>query len=166
MFMRKVKNWLRFPITNCIESMAFIFAIIVVVLLWAFCLWLSTTYLPNWEARGQFGDLFGAVNALFSGLAFSGIIYAIVLQRKELELQRNELKLQRKEMEGSREALQAQLEVQITLIEASGLQGKVEAIKTRGELQRYGLQKEADSIDRVSDEIISKAKVLRLKYVK
>jgi hypothetical protein len=33
---------------------------------------------------GQFGDLFGAVNALFSGLAFAGLIVAITLQRKEL----------------------------------------------------------------------------------
>ena len=27
------------------------------------------------EARGTFGDQFGAVNALFSGLAFAGLIY-------------------------------------------------------------------------------------------
>ncbi len=26
------------------------------------------------EVRGQFGDLFGAVNALFTGLAFAGVI--------------------------------------------------------------------------------------------
>jgi hypothetical protein len=47
--------------------------------------------IPNdnsgWQTRGLFGDMFGAVNALFSGLAFAGIIYAIVLQRKELSLQ-------------------------------------------------------------------------------
>ena len=45
------------------------------------------------EARGQFGDLFGGVNALFTGLAFAGVIYTILLQRRELELQREELRL-------------------------------------------------------------------------
>jgi G3E family GTPase len=35
--------------------------------------------------RGQFGDLFGAVNAFFTGLAFAGVIFTIFLQRRELE---------------------------------------------------------------------------------
>lgn len=33
-----------------------------------------------WERRGQFGDAFGAVNALFSGLAFAGLFWALQLQ--------------------------------------------------------------------------------------
>lgn len=40
---------------------------------------------------GQFGDMFGATNALFSGLAFVGIIVAIIIQSEELGLQRKEL---------------------------------------------------------------------------
>lgn len=48
--------------------------------------------------RGTFGDQFGAVNALFSGLAFAGLIYTIILQRSELELQREELRMTRQEM--------------------------------------------------------------------
>ena len=52
---------------------------------------------PN--ERGTFGDQFGAVNALFSGLAFTGLIYTIILQRKDLKLQRIDLRQQRKEME-------------------------------------------------------------------
>jgi len=51
--------------------------------------------------RGTFGDMFGAVNSLFSGFAFAGVIYAIFLQRKELQLQRRELRLTRGEMEKS-----------------------------------------------------------------
>jgi hypothetical protein len=35
--------------------------------------------------RGTFGDMFGAVNALFSGLAFVGVIYALLLQHDELD---------------------------------------------------------------------------------
>lgn len=48
--------------------------------------------------RGPFGDKFGAINALFSGLAFAGVIYTILLQKKELSLQREELQLTRQEM--------------------------------------------------------------------
>lgn len=58
--------------------------------------------------RGTFGDMFGAVNALFSGLAFAGIIIAIFLQRDELELQRRELSETRKELEGQKLQLERQ----------------------------------------------------------
>jgi len=56
---------------------------------------------PDWTSRGQFGDVFGAVNALFSGLAFAGLIYAILLQREDLALQRKELELTRIELQRS-----------------------------------------------------------------
>lgn len=48
--------------------------------------------------KGLFGDMFGASNALFTGLSFTGVIIAILLQRQELKLQRNELELTREEM--------------------------------------------------------------------
>lgn len=51
---------------------------------------------------GTFGDQFGAVNALFSGLAFAGLIYTIMLQRSDLRNQRKELFLQRQEMKRNR----------------------------------------------------------------
>lgn len=60
--------------------------------------------LPDWPTRGQFGDVFGAVNALFSGLAFAGLIYAILLQREDLALQRTELELTRQELKRSASA--------------------------------------------------------------
>ncbi len=62
--------------------------------------WFYTYYtlneLPN-DKRGTFGDMFGSVNALYSGLAFAGIIFTILLQRKELRYQRQELTETRKE---------------------------------------------------------------------
>ncbi len=33
---------------------------------------------------GQIGDMYGAVNALFTGLALAGLFYTITLQREEL----------------------------------------------------------------------------------
>jgi len=47
------------------------------------------------ELRGVFGDKFGAINALFSGLAFAGIIWTILLQRKELIASRDSVSNQR-----------------------------------------------------------------------
>jgi hypothetical protein len=73
----------------------------------------------SWGERGSFGDMFGSINALFSGLALAGVIYAILLQRKELSLQREELKLTRKELEksaGAQEKSSKLLETQVNLM--------------------------------------------------
>lgn len=60
------------------------------------------------EERGTIGDMFGSINALYSGLAFAGIIFTILLQRKELSFQRQELKQTRKEFEIQNETLKLQ----------------------------------------------------------
>ncbi|WP_156388166.1 hypothetical protein [Pseudomonas sp. Leaf434] len=62
-----------------------------VAALWACCTLVIYLLLPDWQARGTVGDSFGAVNALFSGLAFAGVIYALNLQRRELTYQREEM---------------------------------------------------------------------------
>ena len=49
-----------------------------------------------------------AINTLFAGLAFAGVIFAIILQWKELGLQRQELKDTRAEIRGQKETLQKQ----------------------------------------------------------
>ena len=74
-------------------------------------LWYLTYYLLKDVAetkRGTFGDMFGSVNALFSGLALAGIILTILLQRKELKLQREELRDTRTEFETQNETLKLQ----------------------------------------------------------
>lgn len=53
--------------------------------------------------RGTFGDMFGAVNALFSGLAFAGLIVTLIMQHEELGLQREELAQTNKELAAQRE---------------------------------------------------------------
>ena len=62
-----------------------------VVVLWAVFGFAPVLYIGAPEKAGELGDAFGAVNALFSGLAFAGVIYAIFLQRQDLALQREEL---------------------------------------------------------------------------
>jgi hypothetical protein len=57
----------------------------------------------------EFGDMFGAINALFSGLALAGIIYTIIIQREELRLTRDELKRAAEAQTNSAESLKKQL---------------------------------------------------------
>ena len=59
-----------------------------------------------WEpdGAGEFGDGLGALNSLFSGLAFAILIFTVALQKKELELQREELALTRLELQKSAKA--------------------------------------------------------------
>lgn len=75
-----------------------IMLIMAVVVIYALS-WGLVDFFIDYNERGSFGDKFGAVNALFSGLAFAGLFFTIVLQRKELSLQREELQLTCKEME-------------------------------------------------------------------
>jgi len=102
-------------------------------------LWLlggGTIYylIPDWPARGQFGDMFGAVNALFSGGALIGVIIAVILQREELRLQRKELELTRQEMarsalaqEHSARSLLQQTNIQTSLFRAQLLRDQFES---------------------------------------
>lgn len=61
-----------------------------------------------WVAPLVSDNKFDPLNTLFSGLAFWGVIYAILLQRNELTLQRKELELTRQELRGQREQLESQ----------------------------------------------------------
>lgn len=69
----------------------------VVFLFWIVSILVIRWEFNDWSTRGTFGDSFGAINSLFSGLALGGIIYTIFLQKKELALQREELSETRNE---------------------------------------------------------------------
>ena len=56
------------------------------------------------HAAAEFANTFGFVNALFAALAFGGVIWAIRLQTKELELQRLEIEETRDELRRSADA--------------------------------------------------------------
>lgn len=68
----------------------------------------------NWTERlGQFGDTFGLVNALFTGLALVGLAYTVHLQRQEMEENRELLHRERRE-----QFLSARLNAVVALLEA------------------------------------------------
>lgn len=76
---------------NWKHKMIFLF----VILIWASTFFLFIVYKGDHaNERGIFGDMFGAVNALFSGLAFAGLIITLRMQRKELNQTHAEFKFQ------------------------------------------------------------------------
>lgn len=108
-------NWLKRSIFVVLCSAPFIF----VSLLW---LKYPTWIVHEWmfgkllvgkifaPSLGEFGDVYGALNTLFSGLAFSGVIISIVIQSLELKATREELKDTRKEMSAQSEQFKQQTE--------------------------------------------------------
>ena len=100
--------------------------------------WFMLTGIDDWATRGQLGDMYGAVNALFAALAFSGFLLALKLQRDELRLQRQELKQSREQMKRSADAqeksqslLAAQSEIQIRSAEISALTTMINILQSR-----------------------------------
>lgn len=85
--------------------------LIVVVAICAAYLFVMFMWFPgSMEKRGQFGDMFGFLGALFSGLAFAGLIVTIRQQRDDLKNQRDEIELQREDLKAQTEALKLQKE--------------------------------------------------------
>jgi hypothetical protein len=92
----EIKENSEFKLTK--KHIVILFCIIIIV--WLASWWLTPVIFVepiegNLEKRGLTGDAFGAANALFSGLAFCGVIIALFLQREELSEQRKELQFTR-----------------------------------------------------------------------
>lgn len=60
------------------------------------------------EKYGTYGDSYGSLNTLFSGLAFAILIISLFMQRQELQAQRQELEAQRKEISESNKIAEGQ----------------------------------------------------------
>ncbi len=115
------------------------------------CVWVVSivgivAFLPDWATRAQFGDMFGAVNALFSGFAFAILILALWLQRQELSLQREELQHTREELRRTADAQEATLAVlreQVALLTVSS---QVSALAALLEAHQRTKHKDADAV--------------------
>ena len=89
----------------CLWFKTVIFVVIIWIGISSMFWWISCW---NHELAAQIGDSFGSVNALFSALAFAGVIVAVFLQKKELQLQREELASTREELKGQKEQMRIQ----------------------------------------------------------
>jgi hypothetical protein len=138
----------------------FIKLIIFVILLWIASAVCIIFFLDDWSNRGTFGDLFGAVNALFSGLAFAALIYTIILQREEIRQNREEIVLNRKELV---KASKLQQKAQIVLsqqVEQTHLSAKMNAMRTIVEYYNNQITN-----SKSTEETIEKAKQKRKQII-
>lgn len=87
----------------------------------------------SFEQRGQFGDSYGALNALFSGLAFFGLIVALVLQSRDLSTQTEALRLQIDEFKAQKHEMAKAADAQIEMT-------KVEKVKLKIEVEKVNIQ--------------------------
>ena len=71
-------------------------AALLVTVIWAASAVLLYWSVEDFSKSGTFGDSFGVLNTLFSGLAFAGIIVSIKMQNDEMREQRKELQKQKK----------------------------------------------------------------------
>jgi uncharacterized membrane protein len=108
----------------------FVQLMLLVVIIWGLSAYLIILFLDNWSDRGTFGDLFGAVNALFSALAFAALIYTIVLQRDEIKQNREEIRRNRKELAKGAKLQQKAQQVLMEQVEQTHLSAKVNAMRT------------------------------------
>ncbi|TWU22234.1 hypothetical protein Pla52o_32900 [Novipirellula galeiformis] len=93
--------WVQWVLFSCIAI-----AIVIAILMTPAVVKLATGMEP--ETAGEFGDMFGAANALFSGLALLGVVIAIILQSQELALQRQELRETREVLKEQRNEMKLQ----------------------------------------------------------
>jgi hypothetical protein len=84
-------------------------SLVVGIAWWRVTMWFVHEYHGGkGEEAQQLAESFGAVNALFSALAFGGVIITLWMQREELELQRREIRASRIAQEKSEKALSKQ----------------------------------------------------------
>lgn len=62
----------------------------------------------DFATRGQFGDQFGALNALFTGVAFLGLVLTTAMQAKATRQQTDALELEKEALEHQAEELKSQ----------------------------------------------------------
>ncbi len=135
--------------------------IILVLIIWVVSALVIIWQIDNWSDRGTFGDLFGAVNALFSGLAFAGLIFTIVLQKRELALQRSEIAQNRIELKKTAKSQQHSEKALFEQVEQMKISAKLNALNTI--INYYNIQIASTNN---SEEVILKAKERRRETIK
>ena len=116
-------------------TMLFIAITTFVVVLWVVFAAIPKFYDGGVDATGPWGDTYGALNTLFSGLAFAAIVVTLLMQRHDLRIQQRELKLSRDMLEKqiieareSKEHLQESARAQRMLARATALSGEAAAL--------------------------------------
>lgn len=104
----------------------------------------------RWEDRSSFGEMFGAIDALFSGLALAGVLYTIHLQRKEFH--------------DAQEAVNDQIEIQLMTDELNALRHEMDILFYEIDLKsRLGLPSDPEDrkeFVRLKERLVEQHKLL------
>jgi hypothetical protein len=122
--------------------------------------------LGGWQTRGQFGDLFGEVNAFFTGLAFAGLVFTILLQGYHLRSQGEELSLS---TELSANAALADIYTrQIDVMERGDFRGELWKAERKLHCLATGGSDELSAVEarEARDEVIKTADPRYIAYIK
>lgn len=112
--------------------------------------------------KGVFGDAFGALTSLFTGMAFIGVIFSIVLQRRDLRASITEMKSSAKAQNKQAEilalnirmeALKSELEYKCTLMDHSSMM--LQIYNPRGDKHDVGKFRSYEVLwTKTNDEIV------------
>lgn len=148
-------------IISLVVALVFLYALFLMIVTWP----LSEISLNK---AGLFGDSFGILTSLFSGLAFGGIIITILLQREELKLQRKELKLQRKELVRNRKEMARTASAQENSEEWFALQSRMLALSAMSNMielrNKTGQVTDRKMIDKLYGELSRLLEKTKEKY--
>jgi hypothetical protein len=138
--------------------------VIVVVILWSGCFAVSWCALKPEDIgkiapNGQFGDVFGAVNWLFTGLALIGLARTIYLQRKQTAAQEQQLADQKNE--SGRQAREQFLTVRLNA-QVAALQAALAQVSALASRPKMNAEKLADMALRNANRIGIAIEILSL----
>ena len=145
--------------TRPVNIMTFVYMAVSLLMIQLISGILMLKFMPEPDMHGTFGDMFGAVNTAFSGLALAGIIYTIILQQRSLSLQQRELELTRNELKRTAEANEAQqewVEAQAQASEISAVIGLADKLHDTFSHQLSRIPRESSDEDRARRKAISK----------
>lgn len=118
----------------------FVGIVIVLSVLIMLCIYCATIYyfvgpidLTSITNIASLGDSFGFLTSIFTGLAFSGMLIAILLQKEELKLQREEIREGRIENRNTIKAHQVNVKLSALNSLISEYENKIEDLKSRPE---------------------------------
>lgn len=151
-----------------IKRIALILILGVVTLVIAYALFLVVITWPITELSinnaAVFGDSFGILTSLFSGLAFSGMIITILLQKDELRLQRQELVENRREFSKSADAQERSAQLSALSAMLNECDGQIKKAESQLEDSQYlkdddrytHLLKDASLVEREIEDLKAK----------
>ncbi len=119
------------------------FGLLVVLVIVVFALYAAivTGFIASVDDRAAFGEMFGALSALFSALAFAAVTYSIFLQARQLAHQEQEAKSALEQVELTRNELAKTAKLNALAILAKTYGDSLEWMEQ--EMRRSGVDKSA-----------------------